>query len=51
MEYAVVMEEIGTGEEFSVLGRFEGFWLVQTNQGTVGWLPVTAAESAQSSNR
>jgi len=51
MEHAVIMEQIGTGEEFSVLGQFEGFWLVQTNQGIVGWLPVSAGESTPSSNR
>jgi len=51
MEHAVIMEQIGTGEEFSILGQFEEFWLVQTNQGTVGWLSVSAAESIPSSNQ
>lgn len=51
MEHAVIMEQIGMGEEFSVLGQFEGFWLIQTNHGIVGWLPSAAAESISSSNR
>jgi len=51
MEHAVIKEQIGAEEEFSILGQFEEFWLVQTHRGTIGWLPVSAAESIPSSNR
>jgi hypothetical protein len=51
MEHAVIKEQLGVGEEFSILGQFEEFWMVRTHRGTVGWLSVTAAESAPSSNR
>lgn len=42
---AVVIESIGTGEEFSVLAKFEEFWLVKTPQGHRGWLEIPAAIS------
>ncbi len=51
LAYAVVKEKIGTGKEFFILGQFEEFWLVQTDLGTVGWLPASAVASIPSSDR
>lgn len=38
MEDAIVVEEINAGEEFSILGLFEAFWLVRTDQDRMGWM-------------
>ncbi len=38
MENAVVMEEIRAGEEFSILGQFEAFWLIRTSRDRLGWM-------------
>jgi uncharacterized protein YgiM (DUF1202 family) len=38
MENAVVVEEIRAGEEFSILGQFEAFWLIRTSSDKLGWV-------------
>ena len=37
---AAAMELIDVGDEFSVLGEFEGYWLVRTQHGSTGWLQI-----------
>jgi len=45
MEHAVVVEEINGGEEFAVLGHYDGYMLVRTHKEKVGWLMISAAEA------
>ena len=40
MEQAIIVEEINGGEEFSILGQFDGYWLVRTHKENVGWLMI-----------
>lgn len=40
IEEAATIESIGAGEEFSVLAKFEEFWLVKTQQGSRGWIQI-----------
>jgi murein DD-endopeptidase MepM/ murein hydrolase activator NlpD len=40
MEQSAVMEKINGGEEFAVLGHFQGYWLVKTHKEKVGWLEI-----------
>lgn len=42
MEKAAVVETINGGEEFSVLGHYEGYMLVRTNKEILGWLMIPA---------
>jgi hypothetical protein len=42
MEQAVIVEEINGGEEFSILGQFDGYWLVRTIQERLGWVMISA---------
>jgi len=46
-EDAATVESIGTGEEFSVLAKFEEFWFVKTQQGNRGWLQIPTALSTE----
>lgn len=46
-EDAAPVESIAAGEEFSVLGRFEDFWLVKTQQGNTGWLEISTTASTE----
>jgi len=42
MEQAVIVEEINGGEQFSILGQFDGYWLVRTIQERLGWVAIPA---------
>lgn len=46
MEQAVVVEKINGGEEFAVLGHYDGYMLVRTHKENVGWLMMPAAPSS-----
>jgi hypothetical protein len=54
LENAVVVEEIKAGEEFSILGQFEAFWLIRTSTDNLGWVftssPGPAAHSLHESD-
>jgi len=43
MAQAVVVEKINGGEEFAVLGQYDGYMLVRTSKERLGWL-MSAAE-------
>jgi len=45
-EDAAAIELIRTGEEFSVLARFEDYLLVETQQGSRGWLQISTFPSS-----
>jgi hypothetical protein len=47
-DYASVMEKINGGEEFAVLGHYDGYLLVRTHQEKIGWLMSPAAEAGSS---
>jgi hypothetical protein len=47
-EYAAVVEKINGGEEFAVLGHYDGYMLVKTHKEKVGWLMIPATESGSS---
>jgi murein DD-endopeptidase MepM/ murein hydrolase activator NlpD len=36
-------EVLGTGEKFSVLASYEGYWLIKTLQGNTGWMSIPSA--------
>ena len=36
-------EVLGTGDMYAVLGSYEGFWLIRTDQGITGWLSIPSA--------
>jgi murein DD-endopeptidase MepM/ murein hydrolase activator NlpD len=38
VENAAVVDEIKAGEEFSILGKFEAFFLVRTSRDRMGWM-------------
>ena len=42
VEEAAAMELIDIGDEFSVLGEYDGYWLVRTQQGSTGWMQIPA---------
>ena len=44
---AATIESVDAGEEFAVLARHEEFWLVKTQQGSMGWIEVSTAASAE----
>jgi hypothetical protein len=44
---AAVIETIGAGEEFSVLAKLDEFWLVKTQQDSMGWLEILTAVSTE----
>jgi murein DD-endopeptidase MepM/ murein hydrolase activator NlpD len=46
MEQAPVVEKINGGEEFAVLGHYEGYWLVRTQKEKVGWLMIPAESTS-----
>jgi hypothetical protein len=45
-EDAAVIESVGAGEEYSVLAKYEEFWLVKTQRGSRGWLQMPTAVSS-----
>lgn len=48
MALAEVVEKINWGEEFSVLGHFDGYMLVRTQMDNLGWLMPSSAEPGSS---
>ena len=46
-EEAADMELIDAGDEFSILGELEGYWLVRTQHGRTGWLQIPSEFSTQ----
>jgi hypothetical protein len=48
MERAAVVEKINGGEEFAILGHYDGYTLVRTPKKRVGWLMIPAAEAGSS---
>jgi murein DD-endopeptidase MepM/ murein hydrolase activator NlpD len=46
-EDAATLESIGAGEEFSVLAKYEEFWLVKTQKGSKGWLRIPTTVSTE----
>jgi hypothetical protein len=44
-EYATVVEKINGGDEFDILGHYDGYMLVRTHQEKVGWLMIPAVEA------
>ncbi len=48
MALAEVVEKINGGEEFAVLGHFDGYMLVRTQMDNLGWLMASPAESGSS---
>lgn len=42
MAQAAIVEKINGGEEFAVLGQFDGYWLVRTQKEKLGWLMIPA---------
>jgi murein DD-endopeptidase MepM/ murein hydrolase activator NlpD len=46
MGQAVVVEKINGGEEFAILGHYDGYMLVRTQKEKVGWLMMPAAPSS-----
>jgi murein DD-endopeptidase MepM/ murein hydrolase activator NlpD len=45
-EDAATVESIDAGEEFSVLAKYEEFWLVKTQQGSKGWMQIPVIPSS-----
>lgn len=45
---ATTMEWVRPGEEFFILGRYEEYWLVRTQQGSTGWMQITQTSSSDS---
>lgn len=39
-EDAATIESVGAGKEFAVLAKLEEFWLIKTQQGSVGWVQI-----------
>lgn len=37
---SATMEMVDKGEEFSVLGKFKEYWLVETHNGNTGWMRI-----------
>jgi len=37
-KYKMVIENLKSGEEFSVIGKFKGFWYIRSSLGKVGWM-------------
>jgi hypothetical protein len=37
---AATIEWVATGEEFAILGHYAEYWLVRTQNGSTGWLPI-----------
>jgi hypothetical protein len=48
MALAEVVEKINGGEEFAVLGHFDGYMLIRTQMDNLGWLMSSSAESGSS---
>ena len=48
MANAVVVEKINGGEEFVVLGHYDGYMLVRTHKENMGWLMIPAAKAGSS---
>jgi hypothetical protein len=46
---ATVIETINGGEEFAVLGQYDGYMLVRTHNEKVGWMMIPAAPSSSKS--
>ncbi len=40
---APAKEVLGAGDTFAVLGSYDGYWLVRTNQGKTGWMSIPSA--------
>ncbi len=51
MDNAIVVEEIEQGEEFSILGQFEAYWLIRTRDDKLGWVPTSSLGPAVHSPR
>jgi len=43
---AAAIGSVNAGEGFSVLAKYEEYWLVKTQQGSTGWLQIPAAVSS-----
>ncbi len=41
--YAPAKDVLSTGNIFSVLGSYEGYWFVKTHQGNTGWISISSA--------
>jgi murein DD-endopeptidase MepM/ murein hydrolase activator NlpD len=46
-EEAATIKSIGAGEEYSVLAKYEEYWLVKTQKGRTGWLQIPTALSTE----
>jgi hypothetical protein len=46
MAQAAVLEKVNGGEEFAVLGHYDGYMLVRTHKEKVGWMMMPAAPSS-----
>jgi len=48
-QQAAVVEKINGGEEFAVLGHYDGYMLVRTHKDKVGWLMISAEPGSSKS--
>jgi len=44
---AIPKSTIKIGDEFSILGKYEDYWLVKKQQGELGWIEISIATSSQ----
>jgi len=44
---AISKSKIEVGDEYSILGKYEDYWLVKEQQGNIGWIEISTAVSSQ----